>query len=105
MEYSESIKWRKARRRVEALKGFYKHLIVYVIVNIALFIVRGNVLEFFQIESNDKNFVEWVDWNILIVPFFWGIGLLFHAAKVFQYKSSFIKNWEERQFKKFMKEE
>ena len=29
MEYSENLKWRKARRRVEALKGFYKHLLIY----------------------------------------------------------------------------
>lgn len=105
MEYSESIKIRKAHRRVEALKGFYKHLLVYSVVNIALFIVRGNVLEFFQNESPDKNFIEWIDWNILIVPFFWGIGLLFHAAKVFQYKFGFLKNWEEKQIKKYLKEE
>ncbi len=105
MEYAENIKLRKARRRVEALKGFYKHLLIYIIVNVALFIVRGRVLEFFQIESNDKNFVEWIDWNILIVPIFWGIGLLYHAAKVFQYKSKTLKNWEERQIRKFLKEE
>lgn len=105
MEYSENLKWRKARRRVEALKGFYKHFLIYILVNAALFIIRGRVLEFFQIESNDKNFVEWIDWNILIVPLFWGIGLLFHAAKVFQFKFKFLKNWEDRQIKKFLKEE
>jgi hypothetical protein len=105
MEFSESTKLRKARKRLEALKGFYKHLLVYIVVNIAIFIVRGNVLEFFQNQSPDKNFIEWVDWNILIVPVFWGIGLLFHASKVFQYKFSFIKNWEERQLKKFIEED
>jgi amino acid transporter len=105
MDYSENLKMRKARKRVEALKGFYKHLLVYIIVNIALFILRSNVLEFFQSESPDKNFMEWIDWNFLIIPIFWGIGLLFHAAKIFQYKLPFIKNWEERQLKKFMKEE
>ncbi len=102
MDYSEDIKLRKARKRLEALKGFYKHLLVYIFVNIAIFIVRSNVLEFFQYQSPDKNFIEWVDWNILIVPIFWGIGLLFHAVKVFQYKFPFIKNWEERQLKKFI---
>ncbi len=104
MEYSESIKMRKARKRLETLKGFYKHLLVYIIVNLVLFIVRAHVLEFFQNESPDKNFVEWVDWNILIVPIFWGIGLLFHAVKVFQYKFKFIKNWEEKQLKRFINE-
>ena len=102
MDYSEDIKLGKARKRLEALKGFYKHLLVYIFVNIAIFIVRSNVLEFFQYQSPDKNFIEWVDWNILIVPIFWGIGLLFHAVKVFQYKFPFIKNWEERQLKKFI---
>ncbi len=105
MDYSENIKLRKARKRVEALKGFYKHLLAFIIVNIAIFIVRGQVLEFFQNESPDKNFLEWVDWNILIVPIFWGIGLLFHAVKVFQYKLNFIKTWEERQLRKYIKEE
>jgi hypothetical protein len=104
MEYSKNIKLRKARKRVEALKGFYKHLLVYSIVNIALFIVRAQVLGFFQNQSPDKNFIEWVDWNILIVPIFWGIGLLFHASKVFQYKFPFIKDWEDRKLKKFINE-
>lgn len=105
MKNAESLKIRKARKRVESLKGFYKHLLAYIIVNIALFIIRGNVLEFFQNNSQDKNFIEWIDWNILIVPLFWGIGLLFHAAKTFQYKFNFIKNWEERQIQKYIKEE
>ncbi|SRX54995.1 2TM domain-containing protein [Aequorivita sp. CIP111184] len=103
MNYSESIKLRKAQKKIEILKGLYKHLLVYVVVNIALFIVRSHMLEFFKNESPDKNFIEWIDWNILIVPIFWGIGLLFHASKTFQYKLKFIKNWEEKQMEKFLK--
>ncbi len=105
MEYSENRKMRIAMKKVEALKGFYTHLLVYLLVNIALFIVRGNVLDFFQRSNPDKSFIEWIDWNILIVPFFWGIGLSFHAAKVFQYKFPFVKNWEEKKLEKFIKEE
>ncbi|WP_347372720.1 2TM domain-containing protein [Aequorivita sp. Q41] len=97
MNYSKNIKFESAQKRVEALKRFYKHVLVYGIVNFALFIVRGQVLEFFISESTDKNFIEWIDWNILIVPIFWGIGLLFHAARTFKYKLKFIKNWEENQ--------
>src|SRR5690606_22268739 len=105
MEFSESTKLRKARKRLEALKGFYKHLLVYFVVDIAIFIVRGNVLELFQNQSPDKNFIEWADWNILIVPICWGIGLLFHASEVFEYKFPFVKNWEEGQLKKSIEEE
>jgi len=104
MIYSEKIKLRRAQRKVEALKGFYKHVLVYCVVNIALFILRTDVVQFFQNDSPDKNFIEWVDWNILLIPIFWGIGLLFHAAKVFQYKLKFITDWEKRQLEKFSKE-
>lgn len=105
MNYSENIKLRKAQKRVEMLKGFYRHLLAYIVVNIALFIIRGKILGYFQGSATDTNFIEWIDWNILIVPFFWGIGLVFHAAKVFQYKLKFIKNWEEKQLEKYIKEE
>lgn len=105
MKYSEIIKYRNARRKVEVLKGFYKHLFVYCIVNIALFILRGEVLQFVQNESTNKSVIDWIDWNILIVPVFWGIGLVFHTAKVFQFKFNFIADWEKRQLKKFIKEQ
>ncbi|MDP2685955.1 MAG: 2TM domain-containing protein [Aequorivita sp.] len=105
MDSSQNIKWKKAHKRVEALKGFYTHLAIYIIVNIAIFIVRGQIVEFFKNESPDKDFMEWVDWNVLIVPIFWGIGVLFHAANAFQYKLKFIKNWEQKQLEKFLEEE
>ncbi len=105
MEYSENAKMRRARKRVEDLKGFYGHVLVYSIVNFVLFLVRGNVLDYYQNNNPDKNFVEWIDWNILIVPVLWGIGLLFHAAKVYQYKFRFIRKWEERQIDKILKKE
>ncbi|MGB3342618.1 MAG: 2TM domain-containing protein [Aequorivita sp.] len=99
----QSIYLKRARKRVEALKGFYSHLSVYLIVNIVLFVIRRRVLEFFAHTFEETNFLDWIDWNILAVPFFWGIGLLYHAAKVFQYKFKFVKNWEEKQLRKFMR--
>ena len=38
-------------------------------------------------------------------PFFWGIGLAFHAAKVFGYSPFFSKDWEQRQISKYVEEE
>ena len=105
MEYLEKIKFRNARKRVEAIKNFHKHLLVYFILSIVLFMGRDYVLQFFQNKSIDKNFTKWIDWNILIVLGFWGIGLLFQASKAFQYKLKFIENWEKRQLEKFMKEQ
>lgn len=103
MDYSESIKVRKARKKVEILMDFYKHLVVYIFVNIALLLVRSQILGLFQNGVENKNFYDWIDWNIVIVPFFWGIGLLFHAAKAFQYKFRFIQNWEDKQLENILK--
>lgn len=105
MKYSENGKRRRALQRVEALKGFYRHVAIYLIVNIALFVIRGGVLNYFESNKPDKNFVDWVDWNILIVPIFWGIGLLLHAAKVYQYKVRIIRDWEDKKLKEILNEE
>ena len=105
MKSSENIKLKNARKRVEAIKDFYKHLFVYCMLGITLFVGRDYIIQFFQNKSIDKNFTEWIDWNILIVLGFWGIGLLFQASKAFQYKLKFIENWEKMQMEKFMKEQ
>ncbi len=36
---------------------------------------------------------------------FWGIGLGFHAAKVFSFSTFFSKNWEERQIQKYIEKD
>lgn len=105
MKSSEEIRFRKAQKRVEAIKDFYKHLFVYCFLGIGIFIGRDYIIQFFQNKSIDEKFTKWIDWNFLIVLVFWGIGLLFQASKAFQYKLRFIKNWEERQMERFMKEQ
>ena len=37
---TEEIKYQKAKERVEALRGFYIHLIVYAVVNLILFSIN-----------------------------------------------------------------
>ena len=79
----ENEKLKKAKKRVEELKGFYIHLAIYIIINSFIMV------------------------NILIRALgdgdtFWGIGLAFHAAKVFNYNPILGKNWEERQIQKYI---
>jgi hypothetical protein len=40
-----------------------------------------------------------------VTLFGWGIGLAFHAAKVFGFNPLFGKNWEERQIQKFIEKD
>ena len=103
MENSENTKLQSARKRVNCLKSFYNHLFAYLIINIALLLIRGRILQFFTSKTSDTDFLEWVDWNILIVPIFWGVGLLIHALYAFQFK--FVKNWENRKIKELIEAE
>ena len=37
---TKETKYQKAKERVEVIKGFYTHLIVYVVVNLVLFSIE-----------------------------------------------------------------
>jgi uncharacterized protein YqhQ len=88
----------RAKKRVEELKGFYIHFAVYIVVNMfmTVFKVVRNIHE-------GETFGEaFFDSSTFFIWFFWGIGVVFHAAKVFSYNPFFGKDWEERQIHKFM---
>ena len=72
-------KYEKAKKRVEEIKGFYSHLITYVVVNIILFLV-----DFFTSPG-----IWWFYWPLLG----WGIGLFFHGMGVFVFSKFPGKNW------------
>ena len=55
---SEEIKFRKAQKRVEGIKNFYRHLFVYCMLSLSLFIGRDYIIQFFQNQSIDKNFTK-----------------------------------------------
>lgn len=93
MENLEQNKLKRAKKRIEEIKGFYIHLTVYVVVNIFILI---------NIYLNTDNFWRWPHF----LPLFgWGIGVSFHAAKTFGYNPFFGKKWEERQIQKFIDED
>ncbi len=81
-------RYERAKKRVEEIKSFYTHLIVYVFVNLGLFIL---------------NFVTsrgewWFFWPLLG----WGIGLFFHGMGVFVFSRFPGKKWEERKIQEVM---
>ena len=41
-------------------------------------------------------------WHAFKVPFFWGIGLVFHGIKAFDSVPFIGKDWEERKIKEMM---
>lgn len=90
MEPEQQQRYERARKRVEALKGFYTHAAVYVLVNTGLFVI--NLL---------AGGSWWFFWPLIG----WGIGLAVHALNVFGSGNMLGRDWEERKTREFMDEE
>ena len=80
---------KKAKERVAELKGFYKHLAIYTIVNTILLVIN-------LVNSSDQ---LWFYWPLLG----WGIGLASHGLKVFNLTSPLFKTWEDKKIKELKK--
>lgn len=88
MEIQNEYKFKKAKKRVEAIKSFYTNLLTYCIVIPLLALLNYNTTSF-----------PWV----LFPTIGWGIGLFGHWANVYGYNPILGKNWEERKIKELMK--
>jgi len=82
----QEIKYQKARERVTALRGFYRHLTVYIIVNLGLFLIN--------ITTSPERL--WFFWPLMG----WGIAILLGALRVFG--RTIGSNWERRKIDEFM---
>jgi len=83
--------YKRAKKRVEELKGFYAHLIVYVVVNAVLVLIN-----------------LWTSPGFLwfLFPLVgWGIGLFFHAVFGFGLFGVFTKEWEDKKIKEYMEKD
>jgi hypothetical protein len=84
----EQARYERARKRVEEIKGFYTHLLIYVLVNAGLLLI--NLV-------TDRG-----DWWFFYPLFGWGIGIVAHAVSVFGIWGF---AWEERKIKAIMDRE
>lgn len=89
MEDQEQQRYERARARVQAIRGFYIHATVYVLVNIGLFVINLLV-----------GGGWWFYWPLIG----WGIGLGAHAVGVFGFGGGgpWGQDWEERKTREFM---
>ncbi|GAB7256720.1 2TM domain-containing protein [uncultured Polaribacter sp.] len=102
MEDINKYKIAKARKKVEDIKKFYKHVVTYIIVNLFLTFVWKFSFKIFGsfILSNQFN-----SDGFKHIPFWliWGIFLILDAFRTFDVITIFGKDWEERKMKEFMK--
>tara|TARA_R110002012_G_scaffold319389_2_gene539757 strand:+ start:141276 stop:141602 length:327 start_codon:yes stop_codon:yes gene_type:complete len=86
----------RAKAEVKKLKGFYSHLLVYVVINLMIVVINIQALELGESYFQFENFFTLT---------FWGFGLLVHGLSVFLPNWVLGKNWEERKIKKIMEQD
>lgn len=87
METINEYKYKKAKEKVECIKGFYSHLLAYMIVIPVLAYLNYVTTSF-----------PWVIFPALG----WGLGLTAHGLQAFGYLPFLGKDWEERKIREFM---
>ncbi len=88
IENEKELKYRKAQKKVEAMKGFYSHFFFFVVINAGLI----------GLNYVTTSGVWWFYWPLLG----WSLGLFSHFASVFVLPKIWGKEWEERKIKKLM---
>lgn len=94
MENLEQIKYQEAQIRVQKIKNFYKHLIVFIIVN--AYVIYKKTLHIDEGETILDAFK---------LPVFWGIGLVLHGLNTFDILPFFGKKWEDEKIKEILDKE
>ena len=90
-KYQNEERYYKAKKQVEEIKGFYGNLTAYIVINIFFLILN--------LKTSPEHL--WFFWPMLG----WGIGVIFHGFKVFNYMPFLSKNWEDKKIKEFMEKE
>ncbi len=96
MENLDEIRYQEALKRVKKIKGFYSHLVVFVVINIMIMIVNIQELD------PGESYFQLHNFFTLLA---WGVGLLAHALGVFLPSALLGKNWEEKKIKQLMEQE
>ncbi len=99
MEDFDNDKYNRALKRMKDIKGFYSHLVVYLVVNLLLILAHMGVFTHGIVN------IDIASKSSFMTPFFWGIGLFFHGLYVFQHKFRFFRDWEERKIKEYMEKD
>jgi hypothetical protein len=86
-ESPEAQALRRARKQVKALRGWYVHLSVFMLVNLMLLLMNLMIGRGY-----------WFVWSSL----WWGVGLMIHGLVVWSKIGAFGKDWEERKIREYM---
>lgn len=91
---TDEIKYQEAVKRVKKIKGFYSHLLVFIVINTMIVITNAN--------NSTEDFWRWQTFSTAL---FWGIGLAAHGLSVFLPSFMMGSDWEERKIKELIDKE
>ena len=93
---SDEIKYQQASKRVKRIKGFYSHLMIYLVIN------SGLLIAVYSSSIANENFWSWQTFSTVLC---WGIGLVAHGLSVFLPGTLLGKNWEQNKINELMERE
>lgn len=89
--YKEAERYYRAHKKVEEIKKFYQHLMVYLLCNPIVIVVN--------LMTSPEFLYFW--WCLLG----WGIPIVLHGLKAFECALLFNKKWEEQKIKEILEKE
>ena len=96
-ERAELAAIRRTRARVRAVRDFYGHLAIYLIVSAVLIVID------LAAGREGETFLR-LDWAFF--PLIgWGIFVLIQAGATFWFEPSFGRSWRDRKFRQYLDEE
>lgn len=96
----ENESYLRAKKKVDSLRGFYRHLLVYLLIN--LFFSGRMFYE--HLEENLRLENIFSDGNVYSLWIIWGFILVIHGLNVFSSISILGQKWEQRKIKQYMNE-
>lgn len=86
--FTEEERYYQARKKVEEIKKFYQHLTIYLLSSPITIVV--NIM-------TSPEYL-WCIWSVLG----WGVAIVLHAMKAFDYFPFFNKEWEDKKINELM---
>ncbi|UGU15596.1 2TM domain-containing protein [Sinomicrobium kalidii] len=95
--YTREERYLFAKKKLNRIKAFYRHLFWYLAINVFLLVLIGTEMEW----KGD----EFWSFGTFSTAIFWGIGVVIHGVTTFVPDLFLGKTWEERQIRKYMEKD
>ncbi len=97
-EFSKEYRYERAQSKMQNLRAFYIHLVVYFIANSVI-----SVAKVIRNVNNGETLNDAIfDFATIALWLIWGVAIAFHAFSVYGLDMLLGKNWETKQLKKYM---